>query len=156
MKRKDLVSLYHALNTLTDSYSTKFAYAVSRNKKSLEEEVKILEEHQPKLNEEFVNKKNEVIQKFAEKDSDGKIIWEDINIGLPKYKKVNKKKAETEVEKLSIEYSEDISTFDAKSKEFVAFLDEDYEIELYKVDIDSFPETIDQKVMDIIGEAMIK
>ena len=76
MKRKDLYMYMDALSNVTELKGVKFAYTLIKNKKKIEEEIKILEEV-VKASEDFSiyeNQRIRLCEIHCEKDDNGKPI----------------------------------------------------------------------------------
>ena len=153
MKRVEMVNFYSAINNLSGDYPVKFAYAISKNKKLILEEIKLIEENKPKISEEYENERIEIIKKNSSKDENGNIIWENENTRKPKIE--TPANLEKELSELQLKYEKEIEIFNKQLQEHNEFMNEYCEIEIYKIEISDLPEFISQSVMDSIIE-MIK
>jgi len=153
MNRNDLANIYSTLNGLTGVYPVKFAYAISRNKKIILEELKMVEEHKPKIDEAYEKERVEMLVKNAVKNEDGSIDWENVQTQTPKIKDMEQ--LNSDFEELKERYKNVIEKYEQESTEYSNFMEEEVDIDIYKIKIENFPETINQKTMDSLCDIII-
>jgi hypothetical protein len=139
MKRRDLYNYFQSLNNVGDLKGVKFAYTVIKNKKVIEEEIKLLEEV-VKANPEFEKYEQERIQLcevHSEQDGDGKALIID-----NKYKIIDQIKFDKELLLLKDKYQESINERFSQIDDYNKMLDEDVEMTIQKLNFDDLPVNI--------------
>jgi len=96
---------------------------------------------------EYENARNEIIKKYADKDSDGKIITKDGAIRLSDGLVDHCKKAIIEIED---KYKEVLDKRDKDYENFEKILDETIAVEVETVEWEFVPDTIEQSLMDAL------
>ena len=147
MKRKDLYNYLQVLTSVSDLKGVKFAYAVIKNKKKIENEIKILEEiiiPNP-LFEEFEKKRIVLCEVHSEKDTNG-----NPTIIENKYKISDLELFNTELEKLRLNYKDIIDERYKQINDYNNILDEDTEMEFTKIGYIDLPINISAKELDSI------
>lgn len=136
MKRKDLYMYMDALSNVTELRGVKFAYTLIKNKKKIEEEIKILEEV-VKASDDFSIYENERIRLceiYCEKDDNGKpVILEN------KYKILNVENFDNELNSLKEKHMSSILERERQINEYNKMLEEDIDINLSKIDFIDIP-----------------
>lgn len=144
MKRNDLYIIKQILLECferKDEWKTKLAYAIVKNLKMIQEEIKLVEQTHPVEPKEFTERKLKLLEKLAHKDENGNPIWEIPNV---RYKyTVSEQEINNVVGKIREEYPE----LNKKYNEYLDFLNEEIEINFNKVDISLFPENIKLDLM---------
>lgn len=139
MKRKDLYMYMDALSNVTELKGVKFAYTLIKNKKKIEEEIKILEEV-VKASEDFSiyeNQRIRLCEIHCEKDDNGKpIILEN------KYKILDIQSFDNELNSLKEKHMSSILERERQINEYNKMLEEDIEINLSKIDFIDIPTDI--------------
>jgi hypothetical protein len=139
IKRAELYKILSGLNELSNAKGVKFAYAVLKNKKAIEKELEILEElKKPSEKEqEFEKKREGLCIKYAKKDENGnakikdnQYIIEDNDKLQEDFKKLVEDNKNLEQEKVK------------KQKELNSLLEEEVDIDLYKIKQDNLPNEI--------------
>ena len=146
MNKKDIVDLYNILMSFNGSYTAKFSYFISKNKSLINPEINVLKEIE-KPSKEFLKYEKEklnTIIKYAVKKEDGNPL-----IINNQYKIDNVKGFELEHDKLKEKYKDCIKEKETKDKEIEEILNEEIEIELYKIKIDLIPD-IEVDKMDVL------
>ena len=139
MKRKDLYMYMDALSNVTELKGVKFAYTVIKNKKKIEEEIKLLEEV-VKASEGFSIYEQQRIQLcelHCEKDENGRPV-----ISENKYKILDVEKFDGELGQLKDKYMSDILERERQINEYNRMLEEDIDINLSKLDFNDIPTDI--------------
>jgi len=154
-KKKELFILFQNLEKLNDLEGIKFAYAISKNKKMLKDEIESLQEiiKPSKEIEEYERKRINLCEKYAEKDKNNKPIIED-----NRYKFINddKDKFEKDIKILMDENKELLEKQNKKNEEYLKLLEEDIEINLYKINKSDIPEKITPRQLDYIIDLIIE
>lgn len=127
--RTALLNLANKLATLADKDigNIKASYAISRTIKAISQEVSTIESLKEKITKDFEDERTEICIKHCEKNEDGSPkIAEDNYVGIP-----------------NPEFSEELQALIAahqpKIEEFNAFLKEEVEVDLFKLDVDTLP-----------------
>lgn len=139
MKRKDLYAYMDALSNVTELKGVKFAYTLIKNKKKIEEEIKILEEV-VKASEDFSiyeNQRIRLCEVHCEKDDNGKPVIED-----NKYKIIDIQNFDNELNILKEKHMSSILERERQINEYNSMLEEDIEINLSKIDYIDIPTDI--------------
>lgn len=139
MKRRDLYAYIDALSNVTELKGVKFAYTVIKNKKKIEEEIKLLEEV-VKASEGFSIYEGERIrlcELHCEKDDNGVPV-----ISEQKYKIIDVEKFDTELNTLKEKFMTVILERERQINEYNKMLDENIEINLSKIDYVDIPTDI--------------
>lgn len=141
----NMLSIIQSLNG--KDYNYKFSYAIAKNSKILEDEIKVINEalKNPthKDYDEFEKKRIEILEKSAEKDKHGRSVKEGIRYI---YTPGNEKKVMEEVKTLKKKYKEVSDDLDKISEENKKRLEQEIRIELYKINLDSFPDISPDKM----------
>lgn len=148
MKRRDLYNYYESLNNVGDLKGVKFAYSVIKNKKVIEEEIKILEEV-VKPNPEFENYERERItlcENHSEKDENGNAIIID-----NKYKIIDQIKFDEELNILKEGYNEFIAERMKQINDYNKMLDEETNIDFSKLNYNDIPNDITTKQLESLS-----
>jgi hypothetical protein len=136
MKRKNLYTYIQALAELADLKGVKFAYAVIKNKKKIEEEIKIIEET-IKPSDDFSKYEQERIQICvvnSEKKEDGSAVIVD-----NKYKIIDMEKFNTELEELRSNYTDTIKDRESQIADYNNLLEEDLDMTFFKIGENDLP-----------------
>lgn len=159
LTRKQVIDIYGTLNTVGQKdMPVKGAYAVSKNKKIAENEVKVIEEAQNSMQEpegikEFTDKRIEICKEFANKDENGEAIVKQNRFDIPLEKQP---KFEEAVALLKEDYKEAFDKQDELTKEFQELLDEEIEMDFHMMKLEWLPEKISgrhmEALMDLIDE----
>lgn len=137
MTRNELLNFASLISKLNEMElnNVKTSYGIAKNIKLIADEVNATEKIRNKITEEFENKRIEICEKFAEKDEEGNAkIVNNNYIGIPN-EMFNK-----EMDTFKAEYQ-------PKIDELIEFLKEDVELDLYKMKLECFPNTL--KPIDI-------
>jgi hypothetical protein len=147
MKRRDLYIYMQGLNSVTDLKGVKFAYSVIKNKKKIEDEIKIFEEviKPDPAYEEYELKRISLCEIHSDKDEDGKPI-----VIADKYKLTNVDIFNEELEKLKFNYKDIIDERMKQINEYNKILDETMVIDITKISFNDLPENITPKQLESI------
>lgn len=147
MKRRDLYSYMEALSNVTELKGVKFAYTVIKNKKKIEEEIKILEEV-VKASENFSIYEQERIklcELHCEKEENGRpVIIEN------KYKILDTEKFDLELNVLKEKYMSDILERERQINDYNRMLDENIEMNITKIEYNDIPSEITTNQLESI------
>ena len=154
MKRSEVIALYRALNNLGRLSGVKFAYAVNRNIKQLQTEIDAVQKAIEPTSEfsAFEKERVKVAEEYAEKDGKGKPKVENgqyvFGDKLDEYQK--------RYDKLIEEHKPAVDAREKQIEDVNKLLDEEVEVNLYKIPLASVPEGITtaemNKIMPIIDE----
>ena len=136
MIRKDLYAYMEALSNVTELRGVKFAYTVIKNKKKIEEEIKILEEV-IKASEGFTIYEQERIRLCeinCEKDETGRPVISD-----NKYKIIDIVEFDNQLNTLKSKYASDILGRENQFNEYNRMLEDEIQIVLSKIDYIDIP-----------------
>lgn len=147
MKKRELYNCLQALESVKDLKGIKFAYVSLKNKKKIEEEIKLFEEivkPNPKF-EEYEQNRIKLCEKHSEKNENGKpIILQD------KYKITDEIKFNSELDELKKDYNSVINERIKQINDYNEMLEEELNIEFEKINFDSIPENISPKELESI------
>ncbi len=149
LKRIELIEMCEVLDSFKEDLNKMFVYYVSKIRKALEEERKlILDAGKPSQEYlKYESKKKELINKCCEKDESGKLKEFNGN-----YKVILDKKEEFEKEwkDLVETFKEEIDKRKNELKEFTKFLEEDVEVNVDKIPLKLIPDIISKEKMDVL------
>jgi len=140
MKRKDFGLAMNALDSVSELKGVKFAFAVLKNRKKIEiqvDEDKAIFEHILKPSEgfkEYEAKRIALCEANSEKDENGKPITEE-----DRYKIIDVKSFNVELENLSKEYEASIDDRKNQINEYNSLMEEDIELDYQVVSFDDLP-----------------
>jgi hypothetical protein len=152
--REKLIQVWTILSQLSQVKTTaKGAYGIGRNKRAIESEIKSLEEAQkaviyPDSLNEFHSKRVELCREFADKDADGNPKM----TGQSFVMTTGRSLFEEKLIPLREEYKEPLEAANKIDSEFHAFLQEEIEVEVFKIKIDDVPNDISGAELEILGE----
>lgn len=158
MEKRKIVKLWNVLTDIMvekeEKLNVYLAYCLAKNKKILEPEVEILKsllKYSPGM-EEFERKRIGLVQRYGEKDDNGKPKIENNSfVILPE----NAEKFENEVNQLREEYSYYIEEQEKRKKEFDALMETNTDLDLIKIPMDCLPEKINPSIMELFVECDI-
>ena len=147
MKRRDLYTHLQSLETVKDLKGVKFAYSIIKNKKKIEEEIKLFEEviKPSSAYEEYERKRIVLCEIHSEKDTEGRPV-----IVGDKYKLIDIDIFNTELEKLKGGYQDIIEERISQINEYNNVLDEDIDIDILKINFNDLPSDITPKQLESI------
>lgn len=148
VKRVELMQLGNSFNAVSDLKGVKFAYAILKNKKIIANELEVLQtlaKPNPKFRE-YETKRVALCEEYCDKDEKGKPKVEKNNyVGLEENEKFKE-----ELNKLQEEYKSVLDNQNKKREEYITLMQEEIEIDLYKVILDNLPEDITPKQLESI------
>ena len=147
VKREELGQLLQGLSAINVP-GTKFNYAVLKNKKKVEAEIKVIKEVMKSSAEyeEFTTKRIEVCEKHCTKNKEGKsIIQNRVYAGLKDNVEFDK-----ELETLKVTYKVALEGYEKQRKELTELLAEEVEIELHQVNVKDVPDGVTTKQLEAI------
>ena len=142
--------LFKNLNQLGNLSGVKFTYAVARNINLLKTELESLEKSMelPENFKKFDSERIELVEKYAEKDENGKPKKEKTENGSEQYVMgENEKKFEKEFNTLKTKHKEAVSLREKQFEEYTKLLTTDSEVQLYKIKLDDIPKEITARQM---------
>jgi actin-related protein len=147
MKKRDLYVSLQALNSVVELKGVKFAYTVLKNKRKIEEEIKLFEEviKPNSAFEEYERKRITLCEIHSEKDTEGKPV-----IVGDKYKLVDVDLFNNELDKLKTNYQEVIDERIGQINEYNVILDENIDINFEKLNFIDIPTNISAKELESI------
>lgn len=138
IKNKELLNMNSLLGTLFGLKGVKFAYAIAKNIRLIQAEVKLLEEAKSEKYKEYDNKRLELAKKHAQKDAQGNSL-----IINNSYILENQEVFDAELEVLKKKY-------EAEIKEYEDLLDTENELKLHKIKLSDVPVDITTGQMLVI------
>jgi hypothetical protein len=158
LTRQQVLELYGVLNAIGQKdMVSKGAYAVSKNKRIAETEVKIVEEIRnsfkiPEGIHKFNDERLELCKSFANKDESGepKVIDSRFDISEEK-----KDEFETAISNLRENYKEDFDKQEQTNKEFQELLEEEIEIDFHMTKLEHLPEKVTGHQMEVLMDIII-
>jgi len=147
MKRKDLYVYMESIEKVSSLKGVKFAYTLIKNKKKIEEEIKILEEV-VKPSEGFTEYEKQRINLCeinCEKNKEGNPIIEN-----NRYKIINVEKFDSELNELKEKNKEFIKEREKQINEYNNMLNDDIEIDFSKVGFEDLPTDISTEQLESI------
>ncbi len=137
---KILNAVHEILKSTNKNSNARFRFFLEKNRRKLVKEIEDIEESNPFLSKEYNEDRKNYLLELAEKDKEGKVIWEKENI-MPKYKKdVNIEEKLTEFNKKKQEEYKD------KIKGYNEILNEDSDIRFYPISIDKIPDAYEKYI----------
>jgi len=151
--RQQTYDIFRTLEALSNKdMRPKGAYAISKNKKLAENEVKFIQEAQSKIKppqgmQDFESKRIELCEKFSSKDEEGKVVTNNGKYEIPEDVR---EEFEKTVAGLREEYSAAFEENEEINKQFQELLNEEIEINFHKTKLEWLPEQITGKQMEIL------
>ena len=155
MTKGEILMLFGNLNQLGGLNGVKFSYGVAKNLNILKPEIESLEKslEMPEKFQEFERERIALVEKYTEKDENGKPKKETAANGAQQYvmgKEV--KKFEKEFTDLKGKYKEAVGLRDKQIEEYTKLLTTDSEVKVYKVKLEDVPKEINARQMAGIYE----
>jgi len=151
MKNHELLRLQEGINNVSNIKGVKFAYALMKNKKLIDAEIKCLQKgiEPAKEYQEFNQKRIDLCKSHATKDDKNEPVIIDKNYVIG-----NQENFTIKVNALIAEYKNAIDTYEQQLKEYENLLNENTELDsqFYKMTIDYLPEDISAKELELIAE----
>jgi len=140
MTREELLTLAESFVNVKELVGVKFAYAVSKNSKNLSEEVEACQKSMEPSKGfiEYEEKRITLCKEHCDKDEKGEPVVTDSHfVGLKSNNGFDKAWG-----LLKSEYAETIEEREKMVEEYKEFLQEEVDVELYKVNLEDVPEDI--------------
>lgn len=149
MKRSESVALYKALNGLGELKGVNFSYAVVRNINRLKPEMEALDKvlEGTKEYNEYLTKKQELLEEHSEKDEKGNAIKNELAPNVFKYKLSDEAAFAVLLDELNEKYKEALDARVKQEEEYKELLDSEISIDLFKVKLEHIPEEITTQQM---------
>jgi hypothetical protein len=144
----ELDQLHNGLKLVENLRGMKFAYCVAKNKRLIEQELKILEDILKSTNafREYETKRIQVCEKNCVKDPSGKpILDKNGNFDI-----LNKASFDSEMNPLMEQYKDTIDHRKKQVDEFQEMMGKQVEVEVHQIKLEDIPQDITPKQMDII------
>jgi predicted transcriptional regulator len=153
--REKIAEIYGILNLISDKKTTaKGAYAISKNKRLIEVEVKSIQDAYtnrsiPEGVQEFEKERIETCKAFADKDEQGEAVVVNSKFAIhpDKMEEFNKAIAE-----LAEKHSEALKEKERLEQELVDLLQEEVDLPLHKIKFTDLPDDISASQIDSLGE----
>lgn len=136
----------------TQGFNKFFDFFVIRNVSHLLTEVQAMDELKkksipPERVTEFEKKRTEIVEKYCDKDADGKSVQIVQDLGNGKSQSIfnftkTMEQFTAEFDALKAEYKADVDAYDASLKELDALMKEEIEIEVTKISFNHVPENL--------------
>lgn len=157
MKRDLVYRLYRSLEKISQweegkLLRAKFSYAIAKNKKILEPELKKMLEKAPKPIHDYEIERHKILFEHATRDSAGEIVWE-IENAKAHYTEEAKVEVTSKLKALEDSNRELLDEYNKQVEIYKAYIDEDVDINLYKISINDLPDFPHQDYIDIFEEA---
>jgi len=148
VKRNELTKLTQAFNNVKDLSGIKFAYAITKNKRKIQQELDTLKEIFKPIAEydKYEQDRVKLCNELCDKDENNNpVIKNNQFVGLEKNEDFNKK-----VKILQETYKSAIEERENQIKEYNTLMSEEVEIELHKVKLVDVPQNISSKQLESI------
>lgn len=157
LTRDELTKIVEVLNSLDGLYSVKMKYAIKKNKDLLKSEVDAVNEAlntNSKRFKEFEEKRMKKVEECVERLENGrfKFLPDGKNVIIRDDKQEYFKNAMLELQK---EYKDGLEERDNELKDFNNFINEEVEIEVFKISNDIIPNDISQKAYETLFPLII-
>jgi hypothetical protein len=149
--KKELIKIWNTLEGLSNTQlNRRFSYGIVRNKKILKDEIESLQEAQTpgKDYQQYNIERITLCELLADKDEDGQAVHENGEYVFTE----NRAELDEKMKELVAKNKECIDDFQQKEKEFSSILAEEVELEVYKMSLDVFPETIEPTVLEVLDD----
>lgn len=140
IKREEVIRLDQTLDAVSKMSGTRFAYAVAKNKKKLQEEIESIKaaiSPPPRLME-YEEKRRGLVMQYAAKTKDGR---PDVD-AVGNARILDIRAFEDALAPLKDQYREELEAYEAKTPERGAFLSELVELELHEIPIKHLPKDL--------------
>lgn len=152
MNKKELLEFNNALKSVSDLKGVKFAYAVTKNKNNIKNEVEAIVEAQNQSDEykEYEKERIALCEEMAIKDENGKPKINKFN-----YEIEDEKAFEVKFDELKEKHKEAIEKREKQLEDFELLLEEAAEVKIHKVKIEDLPNDITPKQLEGIFEMLM-
>lgn len=152
MKRTEIVNLYNGLNSVGNLVGVIFGYAVNKNLAILKPEIEALQKALTPSEKflEYDVKRVDIVKKYAKKDEKGEFVLLEVG-GKKSYDVAGQEDTvENEVKPLKEEYKAAIEDNEKQMIEYNTLLEQESNVELYKVKLENVPKDITAAQMTAI------
>jgi len=142
MKKRNIISVFHALNALKNSSeesNAKFRYGINKNLQALRPEIKLLQKLEQKQNEklkDFNAERDAYIKEHGKLNELGQSF-------LPLKEQAEIEKFNTFLDELKEKYKADVEAFEKEAIDYAKMLEEtdvETEIKFHKINIENCPD----------------
>jgi hypothetical protein len=149
IKRASLVSMWNVFESgeLKAIDNFRFNYAIIKNKRIIEPEIRAIEEIQKPTEKfiEFQNTRIALCEKYAKKDDKGEAIKNGMSYDIENMDEFNK-----ELEPIKEQYKDTIAEIDEKIKKVNEFIEEDVTIDLYMIKSSYMPDKLSKEIIEVL------
>jgi hypothetical protein len=148
IQNRVLLELWNVLDRLNNKeHPVKFSYFIAKNRSRIKDNVDILMNLSRPTDDylKYDTERVKLAKKFSDKDKNGKPIVENNQYILTE----NQSKFDIELEELQGKYTEEIDKAKKRNAEFNKLLDEEVEIDEFKISIDKLPEKIEARILEL-------
>jgi glyoxylate utilization-related uncharacterized protein len=162
ISREKLISVVGILTSLSGEKTTaKGAYAILKNKKLIEAEIKNVEETQKALKypdlTEFHSKRIELCNEFADKDEEGKPkLEEERGASLFVFSPENRVKFNEKLIVLMEEHKDVLDEHRTVDLDFTTFLKEEVEVSVHEIKLNDLPNGISAAQIELLGDIVVE
>lgn len=151
MKRLDIKKQKEALDGISKELPIKFLIVVEKNKQLLSKEYEIIKSISESLYleqyKEREQKRVDILKKYSNKDSNGEAILLKDRFDIPKS---SYEDLEKEIFELDKDYKDVIEKQKIRTKELEEYIEEELDIELFKISLEEFPDELLDKLEELI------
>jgi hypothetical protein len=153
--RERIAQVYGILNQLSEQKTTaKGAYAISKNKRLIETEVKSIQDAYsnrkvPEDVSKFEQERIETCKAFADKDEAGEPIILNSRFIIPPEKLTE---FDTAISGLSEKYKDALAEKEKLEQELLDLMQEEVDLSLHAIKVGDLPDEISASQIDILGE----
>jgi hypothetical protein len=151
-KRANLTAFSRALESVGQSQSTRFAYAVAKNKKAIQAEVEAIQAavKPPDWFNDYERQRMGLVQQHALKDKNGQMIQDGNTARIG-----NMQKFQEELEALQAKFKDPLEELKKKDEEARKFVEEEVEVELYEIQTKYLPKDLKADDLFILMPAIV-
>jgi predicted transcriptional regulator len=153
--RETVAEIYGILNLISDKKTTaKGAYAISKNKRLIEVEVKSIQDAYsnraiPQGVQDFEKERIETCKVFSDKDENGEAIIAGGKFAIPPEKIAEFNK---EIEALAEKHKDALEEKEKLEKELADLLQGEVDLPLHKIKFTDLPDDVSARDIDTLGE----
>lgn len=155
MKKSEALVLYRNLNQLGGLTGVRFSYAIAKNVNLLKGEIESLDKAMEPAKEfmEFEKERVELVEKYAEKDENGKPKKEVAPNGSQQYvMNTGEKKFQKEFDELKKKHKDAVEAREKQIEEYTKLLSTDSDFVPHKVKLEDVPKDVNARQMAGIYE----
>jgi len=157
--RENLIKVWHALTVLsTEKTSAKGAYAIAKNKRLAETEVKSIEDAQKNQKEpegliDFENARINLCNELCDKDEEtGAPVLNGKNFSMSE----NAEEFNKRLTELRFEHKEALDAQEKIIKDFEDFVKEEVEIAFHEIKVDQLPDSVTAEQIGALGDIVVE